>query len=168
MRRLHKRRTPDNAARSCVVMQQCAPETPKALLHARPLLSLTLPTTRPACAHKCKLCFSNSARKGHPSHLQEAKAEAIELMGTHANLRTPKSGEVMICANQDFLTAAYLITAKDRFFSRAQFAQLCGFMDDARGHVDLPVRCCTALHGSGGLFCAHAHACMDASVFSRA
>jgi hypothetical protein len=72
--------------------------------------------------------------------VQEARAEAIELMGTLENLRTPKSGEVMICANQDFLTAAYLITAKDRFFTRAQFVQLCGFMDDACGHLDLPVR----------------------------
>jgi DNA-directed RNA polymerase III subunit RPC1 len=71
--------------------------------------------------------------------LQEARAEAIELMGTLDNLRTPKSGEVMICANQDFLTAAYLITAKDRFLTRAQFVQLCGFMDDACGHLDLPV-----------------------------
>lgn len=72
--------------------------------------------------------------------LQEAKAEAIELMGTQANLRTPKSGEVLICANQDFLTAAFLLSSKSAFFTRAQFAQLCGFMDDAAGHLDLPVR----------------------------
>jgi hypothetical protein len=61
-------------------------------------------------------------------------------MGTLANLRTPKNGEIMICANQDFLTAAYLISCKSQFFTRAQFAQLCGFMDDAGGHLDLPVR----------------------------
>ena len=72
--------------------------------------------------------------------MQEAKAEAIQLMGTTANLRTPKSGEVLICANQDFLTSAFLITSKASFFTRAEFAQLAGFMDDACGHVDLPVR----------------------------
>jgi hypothetical protein len=41
---------------------------------------------------------------------------------------------------QDFLTSAYLLTSKDQFLTRAQFAQLCGFMGDAAVHVDLPVR----------------------------
>ena len=72
--------------------------------------------------------------------VQEARAEAIELMSPLANLRTPKSGEVVICATQDFLTTAFLLTSKESFFTRPQFAQLCGFMDDACGHLDLPVR----------------------------
>ena len=72
--------------------------------------------------------------------MQEARAEALQLMSTRRNLRTPKSGEVLICANQDFITAAYLLTCKSRFFGRAQLVQLASFMDDATGRLDLPVR----------------------------
>ena len=42
-------------------------------------------------------------------------------------------------ALQDFLTSAFLLTAKDRFYSRSDFAQLCSHMSDANQHVDLPV-----------------------------
>ena len=31
---------------------------------------------------------------------EEARAEALELMGSQANLATPKNGEIMICATQ--------------------------------------------------------------------
>ena len=56
----------------------------------------------------------------------------------HQNLCTPKNGEILIAATQDFLTAAYLLTSKDRFFDRAQFTLLCSYMGDALEHVDLP------------------------------
>ena len=36
------------------------------------------------------------------------------------NLVTPRNGELMIGATQDFLTGAYLITQKDQFFDRAK------------------------------------------------
>ena len=39
---------------------------------------------------------------------------------------------------QDFLTSAFLLTSKDKFFTRAEFAQLCSYMGDARSPVDLP------------------------------
>lgn len=55
-----------------------------------------------------------------------------------SNLCTPKNGEILIAATQDFLTAAYLLTSKDRFFDRAQFALLCSFMGDALDAVELP------------------------------
>ena len=42
------------------------------------------------------------------------------------------------CAVQDFLTSAFLLTAKDRFYSRSDFGQLCAHMSDANQHVDLP------------------------------
>lgn len=84
--------------------------------------------------------FDGDEMNIHLPQTQEARAEARELMSTLSNLRTPKSGEVMICANQDFLTSAYLVTCKDQFFTRAQFAQLCGFMGDAEDHIDYPVR----------------------------
>jgi DNA-directed RNA polymerase III subunit RPC1 len=84
--------------------------------------------------------FDGDEMNLHLPQTQEARAEALHLMGTLANLRTPKNGEVMICANQDFLTSAYLVSRKDQFFTRAQFAQLCGFMGDAENHIDFPVR----------------------------
>ena len=58
--------------------------------------------------------------------------------GVHQNLCTPKNGEILIAATQDFLTAAYLLTSKDRFFDRAQFTLLCSYMGDALEHIDLP------------------------------
>jgi DNA-directed RNA polymerase III subunit RPC1 len=60
------------------------------------------------------------------------------VQGVHQNLCTPKNGEILIAATQDFLTAAYLLTSKDRFFDRAQFTLLCSYMGDALEHIDLP------------------------------
>ena len=54
------------------------------------------------------------------------------------NLCTPKNGEILVAATQDFLTSSFLLTHKDRFYDRAQFAQLCSYMGDALDHVDLP------------------------------
>ena len=39
---------------------------------------------------------------------------------------------------QDFLTSAYLLTSKDRFYSRSDIGQLCAYMGDALGDVVLP------------------------------
>jgi DNA-directed RNA polymerase beta' subunit len=60
------------------------------------------------------------------------------MQGVQKNLCTPKNGEILIAATQDFLTAAYLLTSKDRFFDRSQFALLCSYMGDALEHIDLP------------------------------
>lgn len=39
---------------------------------------------------------------------------------------------------QDFLTSAYLLTSKDRFYTRAQMGQFVCFMGDGVDAVDLP------------------------------
>ena len=44
------------------------------------------------------------------------------LLQVKNNLVTPRNGELMIGATQDFLTGAYLITQKDQFFDRAKVA----------------------------------------------
>ena len=54
------------------------------------------------------------------------------------NLCTPKNGEILIAATQDFLTSSYLLTSKDSFYDRARFSLLCSFMGDALEHIDLP------------------------------
>ena len=82
--------------------------------------------------------FDGDEMNLHLPQTEEARAEAFTLLGVHHNLATPKNGEVLISATQDFLTASYLITCKDQFYDRATFAQLCFYMFDAKQHIDLP------------------------------
>ena len=74
----------------------------------------------------------------HLPQTEEAKAEALMLMGTDHNLSAPKNGELLVSATQDFLTCAYLITSKDVYFTRAQFAMYCCYMVDAKQEIHLP------------------------------
>ena len=64
--------------------------------------------------------FDGDEMNLHLPQTEEAKAEADVLMGNKNNLVTPRNGELMIAATQDFLTGAYLLTQKDMFFNRAQ------------------------------------------------
>eukprot|EP00928_Gymnodinium_smaydae_P100690 TRINITY_DN993_c0_g2_i1.p1 TRINITY_DN993_c0_g2~~TRINITY_DN993_c0_g2_i1.p1 ORF type:complete len:1510 (+),score=350.71 TRINITY_DN993_c0_g2_i1:415-4944(+) len=82
--------------------------------------------------------FDGDEMNIHLPQTEEAKAEAIELMGVSQGLVTPKSGEVAICATQDFLTASFLLTQKDVFLSRDKFCQLCCSLTDGLEHVELP------------------------------
>lgn len=66
------------------------------------------------------------------------RAEASELMSVTNNLITPRNGEPLIAATQDFLTGAYLLTQKDVFLSKSEFCRLVAFLSDASEHVDLP------------------------------
>lgn len=59
-------------------------------------------------------------------------------MGVMNNLCTPKSGEILIAATQDFLTSAYLLTSKDRWLTRPEVCQLVGYCTDARQAIHLP------------------------------
>ena len=44
---------------------------------------------------------------------------------------------------QDFLTSAFLLTNKDRFYTRADMGRLCAFMGDALilSHLPIPAVC---------------------------
>lgn len=63
-------------------------------------------------------------------------------MGSKSNLITPRNGEIIIAATQDFLTGAFLITHKDSFFNRSAacriLASICAF-EDATLNLELPV-----------------------------
>ena len=59
----------------------------------------------------------------------------------HNNLVTPRNGEVVIAATQDFITAAHLLTRKNLFLTRDQFARQCAYLGDAAEHVELPPPC---------------------------
>ncbi|KAH3683384.1 hypothetical protein WICPIJ_005642 [Wickerhamomyces pijperi] len=82
--------------------------------------------------------FDGDEMNLHVPQTEEARAEAINLMGVKNNLLTPKSGEPIIAATQDFITGSYLISHKDSFFDRATFTQLLSMMCDADLQFDLP------------------------------
>lgn len=82
--------------------------------------------------------FDGDEMNLHVPQTEEARAEAINLMGVKNNLLTPKSGEPIIAATQDFITGSYLISHKDSFFDRASLVQLLSMMSDANIQFDIP------------------------------
>ncbi|KAK2625246.1 hypothetical protein QTJ16_005615 [Diplocarpon rosae] len=82
--------------------------------------------------------FDGDEMNLHVPQTEEARAEAINLMGVKNNLSTPKNGEPIISAIQDFITAAYLLSSKESFFDRKTFTNLCMYMVDGKTHLDLP------------------------------
>lgn len=82
--------------------------------------------------------FDGDEMNLHVPQTEEARAEAINLMGVKNNLLTPKSGEPIIAATQDFITGSYLISHKDSFFDRASLLQLLSMMSDANTQFDIP------------------------------
>jgi DNA-directed RNA polymerase III subunit RPC1 len=69
---------------------------------------------------------------------EEARTEALELMSVKHNLVTPRNGEPVIAAIQDFITASYLISRRDQFFDRQQFSQICNYFADGNLQIDIP------------------------------
>ncbi|PIA38793.1 hypothetical protein AQUCO_02700174v1 [Aquilegia coerulea] len=82
--------------------------------------------------------FDGDEMNIHVPQTEEARTEALTLMGVQNNLCTPKSGEILVASTQDFLTSSFLITRKDTFYDRADFSLLCSYMGDAMDTVDLP------------------------------
>lgn len=72
--------------------------------------------------------FDGDEMNLHIPQTEEARTEAIQLMGVKNNLATPKNGTPLIAAIQDFITGAYLSSSKDNFFDRKTFCQIVGFM----------------------------------------
>ena len=72
--------------------------------------------------------FDGDEMNLHLPQTEEARAEAWVLMGNKFNLVTPRNGELLIAAIQDFITGGYLLTLKDTFFDRAKACQLAASM----------------------------------------
>ncbi|KAF2769380.1 beta and beta-prime subunits of DNA dependent RNA-polymerase [Teratosphaeria nubilosa] len=72
--------------------------------------------------------FDGDEMNLHVPQTEEARTEATQLMGVQYNLATPKNGTPLIAAIQDFITGAYLVSQKDRWFTRRQFCQVVSFM----------------------------------------
>lgn len=97
----------------------------------------------------------------HLPQTEEAKAEALILMGVSfvpfiffviynvyfqnkSNLVTPRNGELLIAATQDFITGAFLLTQKDTYFDYVQTCQLAATLlagEDTFLAIDLPEPC---------------------------
>jgi len=82
--------------------------------------------------------FDGDEMNLHVPQTEEARAEALTLMGVKYNLATPKNGEPIIAATQDFITAAYLMSSKDRFYTKKEFAYICLHMTLGDLNIDLP------------------------------
>ncbi|KAJ3736053.1 hypothetical protein DFJ43DRAFT_1053181 [Lentinula guzmanii] len=82
--------------------------------------------------------FDGDEMNLHIPQTEEARTEALELMNIKHNLVTPRNGEPVIAAIQDFITASYLMSRKDQFFDRRQFTQICCYMADADLQIDIP------------------------------
>jgi len=82
--------------------------------------------------------FDGDEMNMHLPQTEEARAEAFMLMAVHENLVTPRNGEPLVASSQDFLSAAYLITQKDRFFTYEAFCTLVSYFGNADEQIDLP------------------------------
>ncbi|KAF9600283.1 hypothetical protein IFM89_005869 [Coptis chinensis] len=82
--------------------------------------------------------FDGDEMNMHVPQTEEARTEALTLMGVQNNLCTPKNGEILVASTQDFITSSFLITRKDTFYDRAAFSLMCSYMGDAMDPVDLP------------------------------
>jgi len=74
--------------------------------------------------------FDGDEMNLHVPQTEEARAEARELLGVASNLSTPKSGEILVAATQDFLTCAFLLTSKDVFLSRPEICRIASYFLD--------------------------------------
>lgn len=85
--------------------------------------------------------FDGDEMNLHLPQTEEARAEALVLMGNQSNLVTPKNGEMLIAATQDFITGGYLMTQKDEFLTKEQAMQLAACLlagPDSNMDIDLP------------------------------
>nr|XP_043612911.1 DNA-directed RNA polymerase III subunit 1-like [Erigeron canadensis] len=82
--------------------------------------------------------FDGDEMNIHVPQTEEARTEALMLMGVQNNLCTPKNGEILVASTQDFLTSSFLITRKDTFYDRASFSLMCSYMGDGMDLIDLP------------------------------
>ena len=74
----------------------------------------------------------------HVPQTEEARTEAVQLMGVKHNLVTPKNGEPIIAAIQDFVTASFLLSSLEQFYDRKTFATICCGMLEEDVKLDLP------------------------------
>jgi DNA-directed RNA polymerase III subunit RPC1 len=82
--------------------------------------------------------FDGDEMNLHVPQTEEARTEALELMSVKKNLVTPRNGQPIVAAIQDFITASYLLSQRDRLLDRQQFTQICSYFGDANVPIELP------------------------------
>lgn len=82
--------------------------------------------------------FDGDEMNLHVPQTEEARTEAMLLMGVKHNIVTPKNGEPIISAIQDFITASFLLSGLDQFFDRKTFVTICVGMLEPETKFELP------------------------------
>ena len=82
--------------------------------------------------------FDGDEMNLHVPQTEEARTEATQLMAVQNNLVSPRNGNPIIAAIQDFITASFLMSRKDNFYDRKTFSQICSYMVDANVQIDIP------------------------------
>lgn len=88
--------------------------------------------------------FDGDEMNLHLPQTLEARAEAATLMNIKNNIVTPRNGEPLIAAIQDFITGSFLMTHKDTFFDRSEIMQIIASIIaglDEEVMIDLPPPC---------------------------
>lgn len=84
--------------------------------------------------------FDGDEMNLHVPQTYEARAEASILMSVKNNLVTPRSGEPLIAAIQDFITGGYLLTHKDSFFPRSEVHRFAAAIIDVNAKKQSRIR----------------------------
>ncbi|EXJ88840.1 DNA-directed RNA polymerase III subunit RPC1 [Capronia epimyces CBS 606.96] len=82
--------------------------------------------------------FDGDEMNLHVPQTEEARTEATLLMGVKHNIVTPKNGEPIISAIQDFITASFLLSSLDQFFDKKTFVTMCVGMLEPETKFELP------------------------------
>ena len=82
--------------------------------------------------------FDGDEMNLHVPQTEEARTEAKQLMGVKHNIVTPKNGEPIISAIQDFITAAFLLSSLDKFYDKKTFVTICLGMLEQNTKFELP------------------------------
>lgn len=82
--------------------------------------------------------FDGDEMNLHVPQTEEARAEAIELMGVVNNILTPKSGEPLVAATQDFITASFMATSKNYFMDKSEFCRILAMISSAEFELPVP------------------------------
>ncbi|VDM81236.1 unnamed protein product, partial [Strongylus vulgaris] len=84
--------------------------------------------------------FDGDEMNLHVPQTYEARAEANILMGVKNNLVTPRSGEPLVAAIQDFITGAYLLTHKDTYLTYSEACRFAASIIDCRSRKRKRIR----------------------------
>uniref|UniRef100_A0A914M661 DNA-directed RNA polymerase subunit n=1 Tax=Meloidogyne incognita TaxID=6306 RepID=A0A914M661_MELIC len=74
--------------------------------------------------------FDGDEMNVHFPQTYEAKAESSLLMGVKHNLVSPRAGQPLIAAIQDFITAGHLLTKKDTFLTHSEVQRISATLLD--------------------------------------